>query len=146
MDTNFIISEVKYKLLEGRMYKATLAELQSRLDSLSDKQRSDVFLKIQDAKLKTPLIIFMCNFLVGTLGVGRFMIGDWGIGIGRLALFLIWCVTGALNDGSAEMKIVDMSFAIFVWGWWIVDIFLVDKKVRMQNLRKILQSIDSVKK
>ena len=50
-----------------------------------------------------------------------------------------------LNDGSAEIKIVDMSFAIFVWGWWIMDLFLVNKKVRMQNLRKILLVIDSVK-
>lgn len=85
------------------------------------------------------------NFLFGTLGVGRFMIGDIGIGIARLALCLIWVAFGAVNDGSEEMKAIDIGFGVFVWGWWLVDLYLVLKKVRMQNLRKVLLAIDSVK-
>ncbi len=145
MDTNLILDEIKGKLPKGKIGKATMAELKSRLDSLSDKGRSDAFLKIQNANLKTPIIVDIFNFCFGTLGVGRFMIGDIGIGIARLALLLIWCAFSALNDGSEAMKAIDITFGVFVWGWWLVDLYLVLKKVRMQNLRKVLLAIDSVK-
>lgn len=81
MDTNLILEEVKKKLPKGKMGNAALAEIKNRLDSLSDKGRSDAFLKIQEANLKTPIIVDIFNFCFGTLGVGRFMIGDIGIGI-----------------------------------------------------------------
>lgn len=145
MDTNLILEEVKKKLPKGKMGNAALAEIKNRLDSLSDKGRSDAFLKIQEANLKTPIIVDIFNFCFGTLGVGRFMIGDIGIGIARLALLLIWCAVSSLNDGSEEMKVIDITFGVFVWGWWLVDLVLVLKKVRMQNLRKVLLAIDSVK-
>lgn len=145
MDTNLILDEIKGKLPKGKIGKAAMAELKSRLDSLSDSQRSDAFLKIQGANLKTPIIVDIFNFFFGTLGVGRFMIGDIGIGIARLALCLIWVAFGAVNDGSEEMKAIDIGFGIFVWGWWLLDLYLVLKKVRMQNLRKVLLAIDSVK-
>lgn len=145
MDTNLILEEVKKKLPKGKMGNAALAEIKNRLDSLSDKGRSDAFLKIQEANLKTPIIVDIFNFCFGTLGVGRFMIGDIGIGIARLALLLIWCAFSSLNDGSEEMKVIDITFGVFVWGWWLVDLVLVLKKVRMQNLRKVLLAIDSVK-
>lgn len=145
MDTNLILEEVKKKLPKGKMGNAALAEIKNRLDSLSDKGRSDAFLKIQEANLKTPIIVDIFNFCFGTLGVGRFMIGDIGIGIARLALLLIWCAVSSLNDGSEEMKVIDITFGVFVWGWWLVDLVLVLKKVRMQNLRKVLLAIDSAK-
>ena len=146
MDTNLILDEIKGKLPKGKIGQATMADLKSRLDSLSDSQRSDAFLKIQGANLKTPIIVDIFNFFFGNLGVGRFMIGDIGIGLARLALTLIWMAIGGMNDGSEEMKVFNISFGIFVWGWWLVDLYLVLKKVRMQNLHKVLLAIDSVKK
>ena len=146
MDTNLILDEIKGKLPKGKIGRATMADLKSRLDSLSDSQRSDAFLKIQGANLKTPIIVDIFNFFFGNLGVGRFMIGDIGIGLARLALTLIWMAIGGMNDGSEEMKVFNISFGIFVWGWWLVDLYLVLKKVRMQNLHKVLLAIDSVKK
>ena len=145
MDTSIMLSEWKGKLPKGKMGQSSLVELENRLNALDDKERNDVYFKVQDAKLKAPIIVDIFNFFFGTFGVGRFMIGDIGIGLARLALTLIWMAIGGMNDGSEEMKIVDISFGIFVWGWWLVDLYLVLKKVRMQNLRKILLAIDSVK-
>ena len=145
MDTNLILDEIKGKLPKGKIGKAAMAELKSRLDSLSDSQRSDAFLKIQGANLKTPIIVDIFNFFFGNFGVGRFMIGDVGTGFVRLALLFIWISISFANDGSEAMKIADISFLVFIWGWWFVDLYLVLKKVRMQNLRKVLLAIDSVK-
>lgn len=146
MDTNLILDEIKGKLPKGKIGKATMAELKSRLDSLSDSQRSDAFLKIQGANLKNPNIVFWIgNFLLGNFGVGRFMIGDYIIGVIRLVLSLIVVVISEINDGSEAMKIIGISFLILMWGWYFADWFLVNKKVRMQNLRKVLLAIDSVK-
>ena len=146
MDTNLILDEIKGKLPKGKIGKAAMAELKSRLDSLSDSQRSDAFLKIQGANLKTPIIVDIFNFFFGNFGVGRFMIGDYIIGVIRLALSLIVVVISEINDGSEAMKIIGISFLILMWGWYFADWFLVNKKVRMQNLRKVLLAIDSVKK
>lgn len=146
MDTNLILSEIKGKLPKGKMGAAAIAEITKRLDSLSDKGRSDAFLKIQNANLKSPSIVFWIgNFLFGNLGVGRFMIGDIGIGFARLALLLIFVVIANLNDGSDEMQFIGILFVILMWVWYFADWFLVNKKVRMQNLQKVLLAIDSVK-
>lgn len=145
MDTNLILDEIKGKLPKGKIGVVTMAELKSRLDSLSDSQRSDAFLKIQGVNLKNPIIVDIFNFFFGNFGVGRFMIGDVGIGFARLALLFIWIAISLANDGSEAMKITDISFLVFIWGWWLVDLYLVLKKVRMQNLRKVLLIIDSVK-
>ncbi len=145
MDTNLILDEIKGKLPKGKIGAASIAEITKRLDSLNDRERSDAFLKIQNANLKTPIIVDIFNFCFGTLGVGRFMIGDIGIGFARLALLFIWIFISFANDGSKEMQVIDISFGVFVWGWWLVDCFLVLKKVRIQNLRKVLLVIDSVK-
>ena len=141
MDTRLILDEIKGKLPRGKLGKATLAELQNRLDSLNDSQRSEAFLRIQDAKLKTPIIVDICNFVFGEFGVGRFMIGDKALGFARLALLIIGSIVAAMVDKDSGGTIL----LIAMWIWWLVDCFLVPKKVRMQNLRKVLLAIDSVK-
>ena len=144
MDTRLILDEIKGKLPKGKVGKATLAELQSRLDSLNDSQRSEAFLRIQDAKLKTPIIVDICNFFFGNFGVGRFMIGDIGLGIGRLVYSLVALGASGIADDE-ETQMGATILVVFMWGWWLVDCFLVPKKVRMQNLRKVLLAIESVK-
>ena len=148
MDTGLILDGIKGKMPRGKLGKATLAELQSRLDSLNDSQRDDALLKIQGANLKNVIIIDICNFFFGQLGVGRFMIGDKAIGIARLTFTIITVILGALSDGSSKESIIAVidSFCLFIsFIWWLVDLFLVEKKVRMQNLRKVLLAIESVK-
>lgn len=146
MDTNAILNEIQDKLPRWKMRKVSLAEIKNRLDSLSDDGRTDAFLKIQESKLKIPIIVDVCNFFVGSLGVARFMIGDWVLGLIRLVFFLLYLAIVSVNDGSEEMNLIQNIFTIVgIWGWWLVDLILVEKKVRMQNLRKVLLAIDSVK-
>ena len=142
MDTTMILDEIKGKLLlRGKAGKATLEELQTRLDSLTDSQRSEAFLKFQDANLKSPTIVNICNLFFGNLGVARFMIGDIGLGIGRLVL----CIVAVIVAGSVDKDSGGGILLAVMWVWWLIDLFLVQKKLRMQNLRKVLLIIDSVK-
>lgn len=146
MDTNIMLSEWKGKLPKGKMRQSSLAELENRLNALDDNQRNNVYFKVQDAKLKSPMLVFLVGgLLLGNLGVGRFMIGDWVLGGIRLALLLFAVVLTSISD-DGEMSAIKTICGIVMMVWYFADWFLVDKKLRIQNLRKILQSIDSVKK
>ena len=147
MDTYSMILELQKKLPYGQMGKDSLDEIKSRLDSLNDTQRTDAFLKIQQAKLRSLISMAVWNLIFGTLGVARFMIGDIGLGCARLAFQIILFALIILSGGSEENTIGAIaSWLIIVnWIWWFIDLFLVDKKVRMQNLRKVLLAIESVK-
>lgn len=146
MDTNIMLSEWKGKLPKGKMGQSSLAELENRLNALDDNQRNNVHFKVQDEKLKSPMLVFLVGgLLLGNLGVGRFMIGDWVIGGIRLALLLFAVVLTSISD-DGEMSAIKTICGIVMMVWYFADWFLVDNKLRIQNLRKILQSIDSVKK
>lgn len=141
MDTSMILDEIKRKMPLGKVGKVALDELQNKIDSLTDSQRSEAFLKIQDAKIKDPQLVFWVgNVLFGNFGVARFMIGDIGLGIGRLMLCIVAVIVLMVNEDSDSNILVSA-----VWIWWFIDLFLVGKKLRMQNLRKVLLIIDSVK-
>lgn len=130
------------------MGDATFMKLKDRLDSLNDAQRSDMNTKIQSSGLRSLVAIGLWNFFFGTLGVARFMIGDTMLGAIRLTYQIIVIVLQILvvNAGvESTIAYVSGFCTIGLWIWWIVDIFLVDKKVRMQNLRKVLLVIDGVK-
>ena len=147
MDTYSMILELQKKLPYGQMGRDSLDEIKSRLDSLNDTQRTDAFLKIQQAKLRSLISMAVWNVMFGTLGVARFMIGDIGLGCARLALQIIAIVFAILGGGDEESAFTAIGglCVIAVWIWWFIDLFLVDKKVRMQNLRKVLLAIESVK-
>lgn len=149
MDTYIMLNEIQDKLPRGEMRYSALDEIKNRLDSLSDGQRSDVNFKIQALNIKNPALVFWVgSFLFGSFGVGRFMIGDIGLGFARLALQIITLVLLVIvGDGNEESTIAAIAglFVIANWVWWFVDLFLVGKKLRMQNLRKVLLAIDSVK-
>ena len=144
MATRLILDEIKGKMPIRKMGKAALAELQSRLDSLNDSQRSEAFLRIQEANLKSPLLVAILNFFFGNLGIARFMIGDIGIGIGRLVYSLVALGASGVADDEDTKAFAGILMAV-MWIWWLIDLFLVEKKLRMQNLRKVLLAIESVK-
>lgn len=142
MDTNLILDEIRRKLPLGKVGKVALDELQNKIDSLTYSQRNEAFLKIQDTNLKDPQLVFWVgNVLCGNFGVARFMIGDLGIGFARLGFAILAVIVSAMVDKDSGGNVLVSA----VWIWWIVDLFLVGKKLRMQNLRKVLLIIDSVK-
>lgn len=144
MDTYSILSEIQDRLPRGEMRNSALDEIKSRLDSLSDSQRSDVNFKIQALNLKNPALVFWVgSLLFGNFGVGRFMIGDIGLGIARLILPIMGLLM-MVSGFDAVMVIGTICYFGSII-WWFVDLFIVGKKLRMQNLRKVLLAIESVK-
>jgi TM2 domain-containing membrane protein YozV len=60
-----------------------------------------------------PTTSLIVSILVGTLGIDRFIIGDTGLGIGKL-----------LTCGGLGI-------------WWIIDWFLIQQATREKNMQKM---------
>lgn len=86
-------------------------ELRDKLLSLDESKWS----KLSAVEFKDPANILIVSVLAGNLGIDRFMIGDTGIGVGKL-----------LTCGG---------FLI----WTIVDWFMIQEATREKNMEKIQQ-------
>lgn len=74
-------------------------------------------LNVQTVSLKDPTTILIVSLLAGTLGIDRFMLGDTGMGVGKL-----------LTCGG---------FGI----WAIVDLFMVMGRARELNFQNISRAL-----
>jgi hypothetical protein len=101
----FIMTNSKY--LEG--YQLNM--VRERLLALDDSK----WAMLSSIQFKDPTTSLIVSLLAGTLGIDRFIIGDVGLGIGKL-----------LTCGG---------FGI----WTIVDWFLIQKATREKNMEKIQQ-------
>lgn len=70
------------------------------------------FLALQSTDFKDPTIILIVSLLAGTLGIDRFLLGDVGLGVGKL-----------LTCGG---------FGV----WAIVDWFLIMGRTKEKNMEK----------
>jgi TM2 domain-containing membrane protein YozV len=70
---------------------------------------------ISTLQLKDPTIILIVSILAGSFGIDRFMIGDTGLGVGKL-----------LTCGGLGI-------------WTIVDWFMIQKATKEINIQKIQQ-------
>ena len=70
---------------------------------------------LSTAQLKDPTTTLIVSILAGALGIDRFMIGDTGIGIGKL-----------LTCGGLGV-------------WTVIDWFMIQNATRQKNLEKIQQ-------
>jgi TM2 domain-containing membrane protein YozV len=66
-------------------------------------------------QFKDPTTSLIVSILIGTLGIDRFIIGDTGMGIGKL-----------LTCGGLGI-------------WYIVDWFLIQQATREKNMQKMQQ-------
>ncbi len=111
MDTQkvdmFIISNGKY--FESHQ----INEIRDRLIALEDSK----WPMLSTAQYNDPTITLIVSILAGNLGIDRFMIGDTGLGVGKL-----------LTCGG---------FGI----WAIIDWFMIQKATREKNMQKIQQFI-----
>lgn len=103
----FIMSNGKY--FEGHH----VMQIRDKLLSLDDSKWG----VIQTQQFKDPTTSLIVSILAGSLGIDRFMIGDTGLGIGKL----ITCG----------------GFGI----WTIIDWFLIMGATREKNLEKLQRSI-----
>jgi TM2 domain-containing membrane protein YozV len=92
-------------------------------ESVQIPQIKDQLLKLDESKwtiiqsldFKNPTTVLIVSILVGYLGIDRFMIGDTGLGIGKL-----------LTCGGLYI-------------WTIVDWFLIQEATKRKNLEKLQQ-------
>lgn len=109
MDANkvdmFIMSNAKF--FESHQVNM----VRERLLAVDDSKWS----MISTLQFKDPTTILIVSLLAGSLGIDRFMIGDTGLGVGKL-----------LTCGG---------FGI----WAIVDWFLIQKATREKNMLRIQQ-------
>lgn len=85
--------------------------IRERLTTLDDSK----WAMISAVELKDPTTILIVSLLGGGLGIDRFIIGDTGLGIGKL-----------LTCGG---------FGI----WALVDLFLIMDATRQKNMEKLQQ-------
>jgi hypothetical protein len=71
----------------------------------------------QTLEFRDPTIILILSILVGSFGIDRFIIGDTGMGVGKL-----------LTCGGLGV-------------WTIIDWFLIMGATRQKNFNKVLQVI-----
>lgn len=100
---NYLISICKYIPQEA------LSELRYHLEKAED----DKLFSLQMLNLKDPTTILIVSILAGPLGIDRFMIGDTGMGLGKL-----------LTGGGCGI-------------WALIDLFLIQDATREHNLREI---------
>ncbi|WP_096021916.1 hypothetical protein [Campylobacter lanienae] len=128
MDFNSVILIIQDKLPKDGVSSAILKD---KFESLSQDKQKDFISKLSQIKLKSPAFVFWVgNFLLGSFGVARFMIGDMMLGFIRLGLVIL--------DIFIELSFNNASILLVIWIWWVVDLFLVGKKLRKQNLEKII--------
>lgn len=101
----FLMTNSKY--FEGHH----IAQIRDRLINLDDSK----WVLIQSIQLKDPQTSLLVSIFVGYLGIDRFIIGDTGLGVGKL-----------LTCGGFYV-------------WWIVDIFMIQAATREKNFQKLQQ-------
>ena len=132
MNTDIFFSAVLKKLSRD---PDRLMLLQNRLGKMSQEEQEDFYSqKFPFIKLRNPDVLLLINFFLGSFGIVRFMVGDYGIGAVRLLITLIGFMDA--SEPAAIVLLVILGIGNFIWGF--VDLFLVDNKVREQNLSKVL--------
>jgi TM2 domain-containing membrane protein YozV len=95
------------KFFEGYQLNA----VKEKLTNLDDSK----WMMVQSLNLKDPTTILIISILAGNLGIDRFMIGDTGLGIGKL-----------LTCGGLGI-------------WAIVDWFLIMGRTREVNAERLMR-------
>lgn len=85
--------------------------IRDRLISVDDSK----WALLSTAQFKDPTTTLIVSILVGGFGIDRFMIGDTGLGVGKL-----------LTCGGLGI-------------WTIIDWFMIQKATREKNMQKIQQ-------
>jgi TM2 domain-containing membrane protein YozV len=96
----------------GKFFEShQISVIRDRLIALDDSK----WVMLSTAQFKDPSMTLIISILAGSLGIDRFMIGDTGLGVGKL-----------LTCGG---------FGI----WAVIDWFQIQKATREKNMQKIQQ-------
>ena len=84
--------------------------IRERLEQVSPTNE----MAIMATSYTNPILAIVLSVLVGEFGVDRFIIGDIGLGIGKL-----------LTGGGCGI-------------WWLIDLFLIMDATKKKNLEKFM--------
>lgn len=97
--------------VNGKLPEEKVMILKNKLLTVPDEKIDELIC----ADLYNPTHILLFSIFLGGLGVDRFMIGDMGLGIGKLLLG--WATCGL---------------------WPLIDIFISYKKAKEKNFNKLM--------
>ena len=101
-----------FLMANGKFFESTnIPQIRERLLQVDDSK----WVGIQSLPLKDPTTSIIISLLGGSLGIDRFIIGDTGLGVGKL-----------LTCGGMGI-------------WTIVDWFLIMGATREKNFQKLQQ-------
>ncbi|MBS4314402.1 hypothetical protein [Campylobacter vulpis] len=145
MDFNTVLMSIGDKLPRDGVASITLKD---KFEKLSEESQKNAITQLSVLNLKSPALVFWVGtFLLGGFGVGRFMIGDMILGFVRLVLTVLAMVVSIFYASSMN-DFVGLLYGLLTvanWIWWIVDMFLVGKKLRKKNYEKISAVFDNLK-
>jgi hypothetical protein len=99
-----------FLMANGKFFPGTaLPAIQKMLSEADDSQ----WIYLQGVSFRDPVMMLVISFIGGSLGIDRFLIGDTGLGIGKL-----------LTCGGVGI-------------WAIVDYFLIMNATKESNLKKL---------
>ena len=87
--------------------------IKERLLNLSSENE----MAVMAMEYTNPILTIVLSVFFGELGVDRFIIGDIGLGIGKL-----------LTGGGCGV-------------WWLIDLFLIMDATKKKNLEKLMMTI-----
>jgi TM2 domain-containing membrane protein YozV len=101
-----------FNMSNGKFFEShQINAIRDRLIAIDDSK----WAMLSTAQFKDPTTTLIVSILAGTLGIDRFMIGDTGLGVGKL-----------LTCGGLGI-------------WAIIDWFMIQKATREKNMQKIQQ-------
>ena len=106
-----------YLMANAKFFPAAkIPLLRESLARIPDEQ----FVMLHSVDLKDPTTILLVSIFLGEFGVDRFLLGDTGLGVGKLLTF-----------GGCLI-------------WWFIDIFLVQNRAREVNFEKMMMMVGQV--
>lgn len=128
-----------FMLSKGSMFpNAQLPLLREMLVNSSEEN----WVSINAIPFKNPTTALIMSFAAGTYGADRFYLGQPLLGIGKLFLtlmFVTWIILVEITDTENWVIIIlGLSIIFLLLFWYFIDIFLVAKAAKEQNLNIIL--------
>ncbi len=100
-----------FLLNNGKFFsEEDLIVVRERLEKFPDNKSINLFM----VEYKSPIVFFLVSLFAGHLGLDRFLLGQTGKGILKLITY-----------GGFHI-------------WWVIDLFLIMKKVKKNNFTKFL--------
>ncbi|WP_261545321.1 hypothetical protein [Campylobacter lari] len=128
--------------------KISNEELKLKFEKLNNTQLNEVAFNLSNTKILNPTKVFwLYNFIFGALGVARFAIGHFKIGLFRLIFTIIAIVVSFFLNMNSYDPLIGLLYIFFYYGGhglWIADLFMVGVSLRNQNIEKINNILDEI--